>query len=461
VSDTATVCFQSTTYGFVSPRIVALLTNSIARALELHIMANSTESIKVIEHPKKSGIRIITVDNATLGQKFGFSYQVNIPVKVSGKGRIRKQFPTLAKAKEFAAKEHRGANKEGEAYFKLTTKERQEIGLKVPELREKGISITEAIDFALKRLNPAGGERLLSTAIEEFQTSKRMRHESGDLADSTLRDFICRTERLKADLGDQLIHETTADQIKEWLSGLELANQTKARHLSITSQVFIFAKQKHYIRENPLDYLSDNDKKEIHGRLLNSQDIKVLTVGQADSFINYTASESPEYLGIVALGLFCGIRTEELKNLTLGKVNLAEGFVTIDGDIAKKRRMRHVTIPENAREWLTICPIREGLIAPVTGKRFEHGFRRLRLNAGFRDKQGRSTWPANGMRNSMATYLYALSGDPIKTSRELGHNAGDDTLFNHYRALAKKSDGEKFFAIKPAASAAKIVKFLR
>jgi hypothetical protein len=61
------------------------------------------------------------------------------------------------------------------------------------------------------------------------------------------------------------------------------------------------------------------------------------------------------------------------------------------------------------------------------------------------------------MRHSFGTYHYAFHGDSNKTSSELGHKADDDTLFNHYRALAKKSDGEKFFSIKPAASEGKLL----
>ena len=424
-------------------------------------MVTRTDKNKSEEYPKKSGIKILMVDNATLGQKFGFSFMVTVPKKVSGKGRIRRQFPTIEKAKQFADKQSKGARKDGEAFFNLTTKEKQEIGIGAPKLRGKGISITEAIDYALLHLKPEGGEVLLSKAIEEFQTSKRMRHDVGDIADSTLRDFLNKSDRLKIGLGHYLVHEISAAQIKEWVSSLTVGSQTKANYLSITAQVFVYAKQKRYIRENPIDDLSDNDRKELHGRLIHGGEIKILSVGEADSFINFTADEFPEFLGAVTLGLFCGIRTEELKKLTWNCVNVSEGFVTIDATIAKKRRMRHVTIPDNAQDWLACCASRKGSVAPYSGKKFEHQFRNLRLKAGFQDEAGHSIWPANGMRHSYGSYHYALHEDSAKTSKELGHKANDDDiLFTHYRALAKKSEGEKFFAIKPAASAAKIVEFV-
>jgi integrase len=420
-------------------------------------MAKSSEITKSIEHPEKSGIRILTVDNATSGTRFGVSYQVSIPAKVSGKGRIRKQFPTFTDAKKFASKEHRGATKEGEAYFRLTAKEKKEIGIKVPELRKKGISITEAIDFALYRLKPTSGEQLLSDVVQELQQSKLTRYDKGDLAKSSLKDFNDRSSRLAKDLGDKLIHEIEVHDVKKWTSSIQGSNRTRMNFLRIASEIFRYAKHKQYLRENPIEYLSDNDRKEIHGRLIHGGEIKVLSVEQADSFINFTADKDPKLLAVVTLGLFCGIRTEELKHITWDKVNMTEGYVTIDAAIAKKRRIRHVDIPENAKDWLVCCRNKQGKVAPATGRQFENLLRQLRLKAGYEDKKGHSTWPSNAMRHSFGTYHYAFHGDSNKTSSELGHKADDDTLFNHYRALAKKSDGEKFFSIKPAASEGKLL----
>ncbi len=63
------------------------------------------------------------------------------------------------------------------------------------------------------------------------------------------------------------------------------------------------------------------------------------------------------------------------------------------------------------------------------------------------------------MRHSFGSYHYALHGNPLETSRQLGHKASDQVLFDHYRALATKTQAEAYFAIKPPASAANIVRF--
>ena len=42
---------------------------------------------------------------------------------------------------------------------------------------------------------------------------------------------------------------------------------------------------------------------------------------------------------------------------------------------------------------------------------------------------------------------FAFHGNSLETARLLGHKSNDEVLFGHYRALAKKADGQKYFAI--------------
>ncbi len=63
------------------------------------------------------------------------------------------------------------------------------------------------------------------------------------------------------------------------------------------------------------------------------------------------------------------------------------------------------------------------------------------------------------MRHSFGSYPYALHGNPLETSRLLGHKASDQVLFDHYRALATKAQAEAYFAITPPPTAAKVVSF--
>ena len=131
-----------------------------------------------------------------------------------------------------------------------------------------------------------------------------------------------------------------------------------------------------------------------------------------------------------------------------------EAQVTIPREIAKKRRLRTVPIPENAIEWFLRCPCRTGA---VTKSEFENDYQRrfqkLLHLADFGDfEKGRwvSRWKRNAMRHSYGSYHYALENDPIRTSVNMGHKTGDDILFEHYRSLVSKGDAERYFDIKPS-----------
>ena len=71
----------------------------------------------------------------------------------------------------------------------------------------------------------------------------------------------------------------------------------------------------------------------------------------------------------------------------------------------------------------------------------------------------KSGWDANAMRHSFGSYHYALYGNPLETARLLGHKASDQVLFDHYRALATKSDGAHYFSVQPKPTSAKVLRF--
>jgi len=125
---------------------------------------------------------------------------------------------------------------------------------------------------------------------------------------------------------------------------------------------------------------------------------------------------------------------------------------------------RFTALAANAMLWLSLVPHRTGQVT-----RNDHAndhqkrFRQLQCLAGFGMKNEKgvwhSTWENNAMRHSFGSYHYALHGNPLETSRLLGHKTSDQVLFDHYRALATKAQAEDYFAIHPPATAAKIVSF--
>jgi integrase len=237
-----------------------------------------------------------------------------------------------------------------------------------------------------------------------------------------------------------------------------VAARTTKNYRMVLSEILRFAAQKRYIAPdaNPMSELTRNDIKTLEGEADDSTQPAILSPKQAEDLLAAAFKRTDLDLGAaVALGLFCGIRTEELKRLKWEAVRIEEEhpFVIIGPDIAKKRRIRNVPIPECALAWLRVWKRKPGtdgkpaVMVASTQHRddYQKKFKKL-------CKEANLTWESNAMRHSFGSYHFALHGNSVETARLLGHKQDDSVLFSHYRALATKKQGEAFFAITPKAS---------
>lgn len=441
----------------------------------------ASTGLKVWEHPKKSGIKVRQRRNPSgiIG------YRVTVPTKLTGKtGLLVKQFKAKEEACTWAETEAIKYLNQGRHAQDLTMRERLQAHEAISLLKEFAIpldegarmlsdllrrvrgvdlSLAEAVDFAVGRLRPVGGVKAFSDVVDELTAIKA----SADLRERSLKDFKDRSHRMKLEFAATPIPEITGEAVKIWLLSLNLSPRSRKNYLAVAGEIFRFAIQKRYLVDNPLSEMTTMERKSIAGSGNGEAEPSILTVAEALRLLE-TARRNPELdlLGAVALALFCGIRTEELKRMDWSEVRLSdeEPFVVIPKGKAKKRRIRHVPIPANAVKWLLLCPRRSGLMVRNDYvSDHQKRFRRLQQLAGFgrmEEKNGRrawrSTWRTNCMRHSFGTYDFALHGDSMRTSRLLGHKATDDVLFDHYRALATKENATAYFAITPAEGSAQL-----
>lgn len=450
-------------------------------------MKEAPESARadVWEYPQASGILIRRVANRNstegLNRLFGHSFLVTIPGKLTGKGRCRRQFPTQEAAENWAKEQVAGTRQLGEAFFELDPLERRDAvtaldllrphGLSIKDvaqtylkafeiLKPLGIDLVEAVRFATPRIKPPGGDRTVQAVVDEMVVSKENRFRTRQLRDRSLADFKTRSQRFADTFGDRLIKEIAHDAIKAWILSMKLSARSNKNYLACLSEIFRFAKQKRYVSVSPFEDFADDDLKEMKGNDGERSEPNILSIDQARMLLE-TALQNPDLglLGAVTLALFCGIRTAELMKLDWQHVNLnwenpEESFVTIPKAIAKKRKIRNVTIPKIALAWLARCPARSG---PLADNKYSSDYRKrflkLQKQAGFgiKDESGkwRSTWEENNMRHSFGTYHFALHGNSMETARLLGHAATDHVLFEHYRALARREDAERYFSLTP------------
>lgn len=317
-----------------------------------------------------------------------------------------------------------------------------------------GKPLADVVAFAVERLCPVGGNKTLAELTAEMIEIKRGWLARGDLRKASFHDFEVRAGKIGNEIGSFPLTDLTKKTVFDWLSGLNLAPRTKKNYRMVLAEVLSYAKQKRYIANSPLEEFTRQDVKELEGAGGESHQPAILSPAQAEKLLTVAFARPELDLGAaVVLGLFGGIRTEEIKRLTWDAVRLDEEnpFVVIGAEIAKKRRIRNVPLPACAVAWLRRWPRGEKVTRSAHANDYQKRFMKLAAEAEIQ-------WDANAMRHSFGSYHYAKDGNSIETARILGHKSDDTVLFSHYRALTTKEQGNAYFATFPKQDG-KVVQF--
>ena len=407
--------------------------------------------LKAWEYPKGSKITVTEIINRTRGEDFGGSYRVCIPVKVSGTNRILRQFPTKEDAFIFAEQEFKGKQEYGARYFSLSAQQREDALLAFNLIRGTDIGIVQAVKFAVERLQPKAGEITVKDLLAEYLEEKG----SLNLRPRSLRDLKSRLGIFADTFGGHHISMISERDIKNWLKGMgQLSPRSIRNYRQSVETFFNHATKRGYCSDNP-----------VSGIPIPKEDWKppcILTISEATALIktayetNFKMNEEESGVGLLAhvtLGLFAGIRTSELTQLGWENINLKEKLATIPHTIAKKRRLRNIDLTDNCIQWLRLVERKTGKITPLG---INKKFKILTVLAGFPDWKGTHT---NSMRHSFGSYTFAKTQDAQRTAALLGHRGDDQVLFDHYRSLATKKDGKRYFSITPASINSKLIAF--
>jgi hypothetical protein len=144
----------------------------------------------------------------------------------------------------------------------------------IPLLRQHGVSISEAIKFALRHLKPEGRTKGIREVVAELVASEEQRFERGDLRDRSYWDFRERAEKLANSFEGRIASEISAQELKAWIASLKLGSRSNKNYLSVAGEVFKLATQRRYIGFSPLDELTDN--------IANQQQVNNATLAHAE-----------------------------------------------------------------------------------------------------------------------------------------------------------------------------------
>jgi integrase len=167
-----------------------------------------------------------------------------------------------------------------------------------------------------------------------------------------------------------------------------------------------------------------------------SGEIQILTLTEVEAVLSHC--KKPEERRVVALLAFAGIRPDaesgEIARLDWEAVGAKE--IYISPGVSKTGSDRHIEITPRLRELLEGHPA-SGPVRPVQWRR---SWQRIRKSAGL---TGQDT-----LRHSYASHILAATSEE-NAKQCLGHAAGSQTLFRHYRRAVTQADGLAYFGLKP------------
>lgn len=167
---------------------------------------------------------------------------------------------------------------------------------------------------------------------------------------------------------------------------------------------------------------------------------EIITVPDAKKALQVAVRDTdPEYVLLLAIAMFSGIRTDESQQLHRRHVAPGE-CIRVTAKIAKTRKPRSVPIQPVLDAWMRPFYGRNGLV---------NSRKDPLLKVALVLKAEGILWKHDWLRHSYCSYRLAQTGDLRGTAQEDGHSI--EVLVDKYLKMVSPSEAEAYFALTPEA----------
>jgi integrase len=339
----------------------------------------------------------------------------------------------------------------------MTRDDSQQFAVASQELMPHGVSLSAAATVICQAIKITGSIDAIIPALKFWKQHHR-NITSKTVADASteflkVKESRGASERYKKDLRLRLdkfsetfkgnVGDVTTDLIQAWFDKQGYAGQTYLNNRTVLNTFFEFCTARKYCYSNPIE--------EVERVKANGGDIEIYTPVEIARLL---AASDAEFLPVLALAAFCGLRSAEIERLEWKDLNFQKRFVELGKSKAKTRSRRLVPISDNLAAWLQPYSRKEGKIWPHSSVLL---YRRMQQTAAATEvlndsekkikHQPAIAWKQNALRHSFISYRMAETNDAAKVSLEAGNSPA--MVFKHYRQLVTEEQAKAWFGVLP------------
>jgi integrase len=384
-------------------------------------------NVKPLRKPKSSLIAVKIDRNKRViprgdGRKPRW-WRVTIGKKFTGTEKRRRFFSSETEANEFIRQTDVASRERGKAAFDISNALAVEALELQNQLQPHGASLTQAVKFFIQNA-PIAGKKTINELIPEYlRTKKNPAYRRAQ--EISLLVFA-------KDFGNKPAAGIFAPALEKWFAGKKWKPLNERNYMRDLSMFFRWAEMRDYVAGNPFDKVKRPTVERTAPEIFNLEETSKLLAAASE---NCDLGLLPMY----AIGLFSGVRVEELEALTWEMIDWDEGEIRLPGQITKTRMPRNIEIFPALRATLRKHLHEKGPIVCSVNLRL----RRQKLI-----KAAKISNKRNALRHSFASYHAAKYRDPGRLQMLLGQET-PSVLFRHYIAATRRTDAERYFKLRP------------
>lgn len=352
------------------------------------------------------------------GQKFGerLRFSRRTPAEAVAEARVR-----AAELERF-----------GELALRLSGEERWMMARCVAICAPLGLSPLEACQ-QISDAHPKGGKaRTVAQVVGELVAKKRAGNRREKYVDTLERELV----KFAGLFPGRGIHTITTGELEDELDRHpRWAPATVHGHVSSWKVLFNYARKHEYSTKNPCEAMELPER--------DGPEPQIFPVEQVRAMFAHTLFRDRDPLlpccqPYLALGIFAGIRPEEIERLNWEEVDCAAAAVTVLGAKSKVRARRIVELAPNALTWLRPWARQHGAV-------LRHPLSELRK--AIRGAMGLREWPHDVLRHSFGSYHFGFHRNEALVKNQMGHSDDGRMFFSHYRVVVTRAEAAKFWRI--------------